>query len=87
MHFCSESSKAESTSQQNSLKSITKEREETFKKRLLKASKSDVEKCADFASENQKIFPLKIIGHSITLQQKDFQERVFVKNRFFLRSL
>ena len=42
MHFCSESSKAESTSQQNSLKSITKEREETFKKRLLKASKSDV---------------------------------------------
>ena len=42
MHFCSESSKGESTSQQNSLKSITKEREETFKKRLLKASKSDV---------------------------------------------
>ena len=52
MHFCSESSKAESTSQQNSLKSITKEREETFKKAFRKAFsllKVMGEKCADFA--------------------------------------
>ena len=87
MHFCSESSKAESTSQQNSLKSITKEREETFKKRLLKASKSDVKNVLTLRLKIRIYFHWKLLDIQlllITLLQKDFQERFLKKIGFFL---